>query len=371
MTALALSLTSCDGRDTLNVFNWGEYIDMDVIKQFEDEYGIKVNYTTYATNEELYSKLKNSSANYDVVIPSDYMIGRLIAEDMLEKLDFSNIPNYEHIMDYYIERSRDFDRHNEYSVPYTWGTVVLIYNTEFVDEEDTDSWEILWNDKYDGKIIMFDNSRDAFGIALKKLGYSLNTTDERELNYAAEELKKQRDLVQGYFMDEIFDKMIGGEAWIAPYYAGDALYMMDDNPNLATAYPEEGTNMFIDSLCIPKGARNKESAEKFINFMIRPDIAAQISEYIGYATPNSGALELLDEEITDCEIVYPSYEILANTEMFSNLPEETNKLIDSLWIEVRGSSGDSVWLFPAIFGGVTVLVVILLITKRKRKASGQ
>jgi spermidine/putrescine transport system substrate-binding protein len=373
MSGGMLSFTGCNANsDALNVFNWGEYIDMSTIRLFEAEYGIKVNYTTYATNEEMYSKLKNSGANYDIIIPSDYMIGRLISENMLEKLDFGNIPNFSYIMEDYINPR--FDPYNEYSVPYTWGTVVIIYNSEHVSEpQDGWSWDILWDERYSGKTIMFDNSRDAFGISLKRLGYSLNTSDERELRHAADELKIQRELVQGYFMDEIFNKMGSGEAWIAPYYAGDALYMLEDNPNLAAAYPKEGTNMFIDSICIPKGARNKEAAEKFINFMIRPDIAAQNAEYIGYATPNQGAFDLLDEEITDCEIAYPSADVLEKTEMFMNLPQETNRLLDSLWIEVRGASNDNVWSFPVIFGSVVVLVVAVLIVKGKNKSkkSGQ
>ncbi|MCL2518948.1 MAG: spermidine/putrescine ABC transporter substrate-binding protein, partial [Oscillospiraceae bacterium] len=286
-------------KQVVNVFNWGEYISdasgiINVLKEFEAETGIKVNYTTYATNEELYSKLKGSSANYDVIIPSDYMINRLINEDMLEKINFDNIPNFENIMDNY--KNLEFDPTGEYSVPYTWGTVVLIYNTKYVTKP-VESWDILWDEDYKGKIIMFHNSRDAFGISLIRLGFSVNTTDERELQLAADELTKQKDLLLGYYMDEIFNKMGGEEAYIAPYYAGDALTMMDENPNLAAVYPKEGTNIFVDSMCIPKGAKNKEAAELFINFMCRADIAAANSEYIGYSTPNSAAYELLSDEL--------------------------------------------------------------------------
>ncbi|MCL1793099.1 MAG: spermidine/putrescine ABC transporter substrate-binding protein [Oscillospiraceae bacterium] len=370
LLALVPALFSCsDGKPVVNVYNWGEYIsdasgDIDVLKEFEAQTGIKVNYTTYATNEELYSKLKGGAASYDVVIPSDYMISRMIKEDMLEAIDFENVPNYENIMDEY--KNPGFDPNNEYSVPYTWGTVVLIYNTEYV-KKPVESWDILWDAEYSGKIIMFHNSRDAFGIALKKLGYSLNTTDEGELEKAADELKRQKDVLQGYYMDEIFNKMGNGEAYIAPYYAGDALTMIDDNPDLAAVYPVEGTNLFVDSMCIPKGTKNKEAAEKFINFMCEAEIAAANSEFIGYSTPNAAAYELLDEELKSSEITYPDYEILAKTEMFVNLPDEINKKIDDLWTEIRGSSSDNIFLFPAIVAALVILCVAIIIVGQSKK----
>jgi len=368
--SVLLLLSGCsDDRQVVNVFNWGEYIsdasgEVNVLKEFEAETGIKVNYTTYATNEELYSKLKSSRANYDVIIPSDYMIGRLIAEDMLEKIDFGSIPNYEYIMDEY--KNLEFDPANEYSVPYTWGTVVLIYNTKFVTKP-VDSWDILWDEDYSGKIIMFNNSRDAFGLTLKKLGYSLNTTDTGELERARDEMIRQKDLLQGYFMDEIFNKMGNNEAWVAPYYAGDALTMMDENPDLAAAYPKEGTNMFVDSMCIPRGAKNKENAEAFINFMLRPEVAAANCEYIGYSTPNSGAYWLLGDDVTSDEITYPGPEILANTEIFLNLPEEANKKLDELWTEVRGSTSGNMLVFPIIIAVLIVTCVIIILTKKNKK----
>ena len=367
---IVLGFSACSqDENVVNVFNWGEYISdasgtLNVLKEFEAETGIKVNYTTYATNEELYSKLKSSGANYDVIIPSDYMIGRLISEDMLEKINFDNITNYTNIMDEY--KNLNFDPANEYSVPYTWGTVVLIYNTAYVTKP-VDSWDILWDEEYKGKIIMFHNSRDAFGISLKRLGYSLNTTDTRELEHAAEELKKQKDVLQGYYMDEIFNKMGAGEAYIAPYYAGDALTMIDDNPDLAAAYPTEGTNRFVDSMCIPKGARNKANAEKFIDFLCKAEIAAANCEYIGYSTPNQAAYELLDDEVKNNEIPYPDDEILGKTEMFINLPEEINKKIDTLWVEVRGSSSSNIFLFPAIIAILIVLCVIIIVAKKRKK----
>ena len=258
---------------TINVYNWGEYISVDdgtegaydTNREFEELTGIKVNYTNFASNEELYAKLKNGGSSYDVIIPSDYMIARMINEDMLEKLDFSNIPNYGNlIMDKF--KGMEYDPTEEYSVPYTWGMVGLIYNTTLVDEEDdVGSWSILWNEKYANDILMFSNSRDAFAIACKYLGYSMNTTDEKELKNAASALTDQKLLIQAYVMDEIFDKMTGGEAALAPYYAGDAITMIGDNPDLAYSVPREGTNLFVDAMCIPKGAKNKEAAEMYIN----------------------------------------------------------------------------------------------------------
>ena len=368
--AILFLISGCsDDRQVVNVFNWGEYIsdasgDVNVLKEFEAETGIKVNYTTYATNEELYSKLKSSGANYDVIIPSDYMISRLIAEGMLEKINFANVPNYEYIMDEY--KDLDFDPANEYSAPYTWGTVVLIYNTKHITKP-VDSWDILWDADYSGKIIMFNNSRDAFGLTLKKLGYSLNTTDTGELEKAKDELTRQKDLLQGYFMDEIFNKMGNGEAWVAPYYAGDALTMMDENPDLAAAYPKEGTNRFVDSMCIPKGAKNKENAEAFINFMLRPEIAAANCGYIGYSTPNNGAYWLLGDDVTGDELTYPGSEILANTEIFLNLPEATNKKLDELWTEVRGSTSGNMLVFPIIIAVLVVTCLIIILRKKNKK----
>jgi spermidine/putrescine transport system substrate-binding protein len=374
MSGLALTFTGCNNDpNALNVFNWGEFIDRDTIAQFTAETGIKVNYTNYATNEELYSKLRNSNVSYDIIVPSDYMIARMIEEDMLAELNLDNIPNLEYIDPYYFERSEDFDPGNRFSIPYKWGTVVLIYNNNHVTEpEDGWSWDILWDEQYKGKTIMFDNSRDAFGVSQFRLGHSINTQDERELRHAAEELQKQRELVQGYFMDEIYDKMIRREAWVAPYYSGTAAYLVGEHSHLSAAYPQEGTNFFIDSFCVPKNARNQEAAEKFINFMLRPEIAVLNAEETFYATPNWRAKELLDEEMSGDEISYPSREILENTEMFLHLSPETNLLLDSLWIEIRGAASDNVWLFPAIFGAVVVLIVVLIIAKNKKKRnSGQ
>ena len=356
----------------LRVYNWGEYIangedgQMDVIEEFEKEYpNIKVNYNTYATNEEMYAKIKSGSAQYDVLFPSDYMISRMISENMLEKLDFSNIPNFSDIMDSF--RNLEYDPTNEYSVPYTWGTVGIVYNKTMVEEAPS-SWEVLWDQEYTNMILMFDNSRDALGLTLKKLGYSQNTTDHNQLDEAAEELKKQKNVLQAYVMDEIFDKMESGEAALAPYYAGDALTMMEENPDLGFVLPEEGTNRFVDAMVIPKGVRHKKEAELFINFMLETRIASANIEYLGYSTPQKSVYELQDEEIKNNGISYPSDEYLEKCDTFINLPEEENNYMQTLWADIKASGSTSVWelvfLLAVIIGLGTVTIVYL----RKRKA---
>ena len=251
-----------DQKLSINVYNWGEYISngsegsLDVIAAFENISGIKVNYTNYATNEDMYAKFKAGSGSvYDIVIPSDYMIAKMIKEDMLEKLDFDNIPNISYVDEQY--RYPDFDKNGEYSVPYTWGTVGIIYNTKYVTEEEASTWDVLWNPKFKNEILMFSNSRDAFAIALAKLGYSLNTDNLGEIKEAGALLQEQKQYVQTYVMDQIFDKMQLEEAYVAPYYAGDAMTMIKRNPSLAFAFPKESSNIFIDSICIPKGSENK------------------------------------------------------------------------------------------------------------------
>ena len=326
---------------TINVWNWGEYISngedgtLDVNEEFTKRTGIKVNYQVYQTNEELYTMMKMDSSNMDVVIPSDYMIGKMINEGMLEKLNFDNIPNYKYIDPEF--QNLEYDPTNEYSVPYTWGTVGIFYNTTMVDEEDVKdlSWDLLWNEKYAGKILMFDNPRDAFAIAQSKLGISMNTTDEEELQLAAEELKKQKPLLQAYVMDQIFDKMASGEAAIAPYYAGDGIIMMEENEDIAFGVPKEGANRFVDAICIPKGTQNKDAAEAYINFLCETDIAVANAETIGYSTPHTEAKKELDPEIVNNPNFYPPEEVLARTEIFLTLPDEVNRLMDDLWIQIK------------------------------------
>ena len=326
---------------TLNVYNWGQYIadgsdgSMEVIKEFETRYPhIKVNYSTYDSNEIMYSKLANGGITVDVIIPSDYMIARLISEDMLLPLNFDNIPNYQYIDEAF--RNTSYDPENIYSVPYTWGTVGILYNTKYVDEADVTGWEVLWNEKYADKILTFGNSRDAFGIAQYLLGYDVNTTDKDELRECAELLKKQKPLLQQYVMDEIFAIMQNEEAWIAPYYAGDCLTMMGENENLAFYLPEEqGFNLFIDAMCIPTCAKEKEAAELFINFLCDPEIAGANMDWICYGTPLSAAKEFIDPEMVADPVTYPDEAILANGSSYAFLPEEISRFVEALFMEVR------------------------------------
>ena len=363
-------------NDTVTVYNWGQYISdgsdgyIDVNKAFTEATGIKVNYVTFDSNETLYSKLKAGGESIDVIIPSDYMIARLIAEDMLLPLDFENIPNYQYIDEAY--RNTTFDPENLYSVPYTRGTVGVIYNSKYVDEADTGSWDLLWNNKYSKKILMFNNPRDAFAVAESFLGYSINTESEDELRACMYKLVEQKPVVQQYVMDQIYDKMIREEAWIAPYYAGDYLMMEVDNPDLKFYFPEEGFNLFIDAMCIPSCSTNKSAAEAYINFLCSPEISGQNLEYLGYSAPSSAAKEYMDEEVASNEIAYPSEEILAGGSAFINLSTETNHLMDSLWLEAKTEG--NMELTPII--GLSVLIVVAIaaltirqIKTRRRKAA--
>ena len=326
---------------TLNVYNWGQYIadgsddSMEVIREFEARYPhIKVNYSTYDSNEIMYSKLSNGGITVDVIIPSDYMIARLISEDMLLPLDFDNIPNYQYIDENF--KNTAYDPENIYSVPYTWGTVGILYNTKYVDEADVTGWELLWNEKYAGKILTFGNSRDAFGVAQYLLGYDVNTTDKAELQHCAEMLKQQKPVLQQYVMDEIFAIMQNEEAWIAPYYAGDCLTMMGENENLAFYLPEkQGFNLFIDAMCIPTCAKEKEAAETFINFLCEPEIAGANMDWICYGTPLSAAKEFMDPEMVNDPVTYPDEAVLRNGSSYAYLPEEISRYVESLFMEVR------------------------------------
>ena len=337
------SLSGCGSskKTTLYVYNWGQYISegddgsLDVIAAFEEAYpNIRVQYSTYDSNEIMYSKLSNGGITVDVIIPSDYMIGRMVQEGMLEELNFDNIPNYQYIDDSF--KNTSYDPENKYSVPYTWGTVGIIYNTKYVDEADVTGWELLWNEKYAGKILMFDNSRDAFGIAEYLLGYDVNTTDEAELQACSAKLAEQKPVVQQYVMDQIFDAMENEEAWIAPYYAGDAMMMIDENPDLAFYRPTaQGYNMFIDAMCIPTCCQEKEAAEAFINFLCSPEISSANMEFLGYSVPSTAAKELMDPEVAGSEVAYPDADTLTTGTSFNFLPEETSRYMESLFMEVR------------------------------------
>lgn len=359
-----------DANITLNVYNWGEYISdggddsMDVIKEFEELTGIKVNYTMFATNEEMYTKLKSGGANYDIVIPSDYMIGRMIEEDMLAPLNFDNIPNMQYIGEQY--KGLAYDPTDAYSVPYMWGVVGIVYNTTMVEGE-VDSWDVLWDEQYAGNILMFNNSRDAYAIASFRLGNSINPQTPEEVAEATALLKEQKAVVQMYVMDEIFDKMEGGEAAVAPYYAGDAITMMEENEDLAFAIPKEGTNYFVDAMCIPATSQNKEAAEMFINFMCETDISVANAEYIGYSTPQTLAWEALPDEIKNNPIAYPSEEVLANTETFTVLPDNINEEMDAGWNEVKTyDEKSSNMLVPALLG-IAVIAIVVIFWRRSVK----
>ena len=319
------------------VYNWGEYIDPEVLTMFEKETGIDVVYEEFETNEILYPKVSSGAIAYDVVCPSDYMIQRMIENDLLTEINFDNIPNIKNIGQQYMDQSRQFDPENKYSVPYCWGTVGILYNKTMVDEP-VDSWSILWDPKYKDNILMQDSVRDAFGVTLKYLGYSLNSTDLDELNDAKNLLIEQKPLVQAYVIDQVRDKMIGNEAALGVIYSGEAIYTQKENPNLEYVIPKEGSNIWIDSWVIPKNSEHKENAEKFINFLCRPDIALMNFEYITYSTPNEAARALIeDDDIRNSEIAFPDLSKYDNLETFQYLGTEADQVYGDLWNKVKSS----------------------------------
>lgn len=331
IAVMTLAMAGCGGsRQTLNVFNWGDYIDPQILKDFESEYDIKIVYEEFDTNEDMYVKIANNSGKYDVAIPSDYMIRRMIKEGMLIPIDMAKITNYAGIE----ERHKNmlFDPDNEYSVPYMWGTVGILYNTAMVGEE-VDSWDILWDYKYEKKIFMINSIRDSIGITLKRLGYSLNTKDEKEIMEARDALIEQKPLVLSYVGDEMKDKMIAGEAALTVAWSGDAAACISENGDLAYVIPKEGSNIWIDSLVIPKTAQNVEAAHLFINFLCRADVGLMNAEYIGFASPIQAVREQLPEEITSDAAFYPNIDDLKNSEVFEDL-SDTLVLYDRVWTEV-------------------------------------
>lgn len=323
--------------EKLVVYNWGEYIDPEVLTMFEEETGIDIVYEEFETNEILYPKISSGAIAYDVICPSDYMIQRMIENDLLSEINFDNIPNLKNIGKQYLEQSRQFDPENKYSVPYCWGTVGILYNKMMVDEP-VDSWSILWDPKYKDNILMQDSVRDAFGVTLKYLGYSLNSTDLDELTEAKNLLIEQKPLVQAYVIDQVRDKMIGNEAALGVIYSGEAIYTQKENPNLEYVISKEGSNIWIDSWVIPKNAEHKENAEKFINFLCRPDIALMNFEYITYSTLNEAARELIeDESIRNSEIAFPDLSKYDNLETFQYLGTEADQVYGDLWNKVKSS----------------------------------
>lgn len=364
---------SAEEKVTINVYNWGQYISdgsdgyIDVIAEFEAAYpNIKVNYMTFDSNESMYTKLKAGGSAFDIIIPSDYMVQKLVEEDMLEELDYSNIPNFQYIDESF--RNLSYDPENRYTVPYTWGAVGVIYNAQYVSEEDVGRWDLLWNDSYSGQILMFDNPRDAFAIAQLELGYSLNTEDSLELAIAAQLLQSQKPVLQGYVMDQVYDKMQRGEAWVAPYYAGDYLMMSVENPDLKFYYPEEGYNLFVDAICIPKGCQHKTEAEIFINFLTDPEIMGQNLEYLGYSVPSTAAKEYMDPEVTSSPIAYPDAETLSRGYSFNSLSLEGTQEMNRLWLQVKtADTATTVYTVLTIAAVVLVLALWLFFKVRKRR----
>ncbi len=334
----SVTLTGCKQYDgEINVYNWGEFISdgtdgsMNVIAEFEAKYNIKVNYTTYETNETLYNILSSSNSSYDVIIPSDYMVEKLIAEGLVQEINFDNIPNYKNVMDEY--KGMNFDPENKYSVPYSWGVVALGYNKSMVNGE-IKGFSDLWREDLSGNILMFNNSRDAMAIAMQLTGGNPTNATKEDIDKAYDKLLEQKPLVKKYVMDMVFSELEGSQAAIAPYYAGDIYTMMSNNEDLAYRLPEEGSNLFVDSMCIPTCAKNKDGAEKFINFMLEAEVAKANAEYIGYSTPNKAAFDILSEEMKQNELIYPPQEYLDKCYTFANLSEEVYTYMQEKFIDV-------------------------------------
>lgn len=336
---LAAALAGCGGEKLnklgyypkLNVYNWSDYIDPEVLKGFEKEYGIKVNYENFATNEEMLAKLKAGGTSYDVLFPSDYMVEALIALDMLQTLDFKNLPNFANIDARF--KNLVFDPENKYSVPYFWGTIGIVYDSDRIPEEIT-SWRALWDVKYKGQIVMLDSSRDSIGITLKMLGYSANTRNLAELQRAMEELIKQKPLVRSYEIDAYKDMMASGEAIMSLCWSGDAMLLIAEHSNLAYAVPDEGTNVWVDCMVVPKTSKHKREAELFIDYMMRPDVNSKCAIAVGYSTANIEAIKLLPERMREDKVAYPEGDVWAKGEIFIDLGDFTVEY-DRVWTEIK------------------------------------
>ena len=361
---------------TLNIYNWGEYIDdedLDVVSQFERLTGCEINYTTFESNENMYSKLSGGGVSYDIVIPSDYMVEKLMSEGMLEPLDFDNIPNYDKHFDkedygYLTEGEIDGKPISDYAVIYNVGTTILIYNTKYVKEK-PDSWSVLWDEQYKGKVLMFNNPRDSFAIAQAYLGQDFNTTDPADWDKAAELLREQREKVApSYVMDEIFNKMESGDYYLGVYYAGDYELMKENNDDLDFAFPKEGVNTFYDAMCIPSSTQNKKGAEAFINFMLEPEVALANAEYIYYATANKTVIESGEFSLSDSEAVYPEEGSIV-VQQFHNLPNDTLQYMNTLWMKVKGeNNAHGIYItFFAVLALIVLVIVLTVLHKRKMK----
>ena len=344
MTGCGKSASGGKEDNKLNVYNWGEYIDEDVISQFEDETGIQVVYDVFETNEEMYPVIEAGAVKYDVVCPSDYMIQRMAQNNLLSEINFDNVPNYKEIGQEYLDISKGFDPENKYSVPYCWGTMGILYNTKRLEELGVPAptkWSDLWDERLSGEILMQNSVRDAFTVALKMEGYSLNSTNPDELAKARDLLIEQKPLVQAYVIDQVRDKMIGGEAAVGVIYSGEMLYIQEAVADQGLDYdleyviPEEGTNYWIDSWVIPANAEHKENAEKWIDFLCRPDIAKKNFEYITYATPNKGAYDLLDDDLKNNKALFPDINRLPNCEIIKYLGDDVDMIYNDMWKEIK------------------------------------
>lgn len=362
---------------SLNVYNWGLYISdgsdesVDVISAFEELTGIKVNYTTFDTNESMYAKLKSGGASYDVILPSDYMLGKMANEGMLLPLNKENIPNLAGISELYLDK--EYDPGNVYSVPYMWCMVGITYNKDMVDEADLEQgWNLLWDPRYTGQILQFNNSRDCFAMALKTLGRSMNPTSTQDLDDALVKLQEQKPLVQAYVMDEVFDKMEGGEAALAPYYTGDGLTMIAENPSLGMFIPEEGTLQCVDAMCIPASSQNQEAAEMFINYMCEVDVALQNALFIQYTSPVEAVRELLPAELRDSELMYPDPALIERSEYPSVISDELNSAMDMAWSQMKSfdDTGNQ-WLVPVFLLVAIAMTVFNVWRRRARKKRRQ
>lgn len=362
---------------SLNVYNWGLYISdgsdesVDVISAFEELTGIKVNYTTFDTNESMYAKLKSGGASYDVIFPSDYMLGKMANEGMLLPLNKENIPNLAGISELYLDK--EYDPGNVYSVPYMWCMVGITYNKDMVDEADLEQgWNLLWDPRYTGQILQFNNSRDCFAMALKTLGRSMNPTSTQDIDDALVKLQEQKPLVQAYVMDEVFDKMEGGEAALAPYYTGDGLTMIAENPSLGMFIPEEGTLQCVDAMCIPASSQNQEAAEMFINYMCEMDVALQNALFVQYTSPVEAVRDLLPAELRDSELMYPDPALIERSEYPSVISDELNSAMDMAWSQMKSfdDTGNQ-WLVPVFLLVAIAMTVFNVWRRRARKKRRQ
>lgn len=362
---------------SLNIYNWGLYISdgsdesVDVISAFEELTGIKVNYTTFDTNESMYAKLKSGGASYDVIFPSDYMLGKMANEGMLLPLNKENIPNLVGISELYLDK--EYDPGNVYSVPYMWCMVGITYNKDMVDEADLEQgWNLLWDPRYTGQILQFNNSRDCFAMALKTLGRSMNPTSTQDIDDALVKLQEQKPLVQAYVMDEVFDKMEGGEAALAPYYTGDGLTMIAENPSLGMFLPEEGTLQCVDAMCIPASSQNQEAAEMFINYMCEVDVALQNALFVQYTSPVEAVRELLPAELRDSELMYPDPALIERSEYPSVISDELNSAMDMAWSQMKSfdDTGNQ-WLVPVFLLVAIAMTVFNVWRRRARKKRRQ